>query len=945
MANQKFDLQLFYDKTNGGLSYIHEVYPQSVGCEDKSSKKFKIRVTEKSASTTLWRGSDNIYRVKDHGGDKAQNAIDLCMQEENLNFPQACEFLFSKYGLAENTPTILKPEVTFKESDQPAGSYDVNWITPTNLSVFAPFLTTETAAEYNLFEISSYEKVTKTKKIKIVTATDRYPIFGYKEDGFVKVYEPNCPKNDEYLLKHHFLGTKPARHVYGWSRLFKNVEFDRIVHLRELIQEAKRTGERVRGLEDELDELLYDSVIIATGGSDGLNLASLGYNVIWFNSESEQITSDEYYRLSLISKVVYNLGDLDATGVRQSVAVGMKFVDIKNIWLPENVNGSKLKDVRDWVSKHKNFELDKVQNLFKKILSNALEFRFWKWNSKRSAYTLDNKILLYFLKHSGFYLYKILQTTADSTKEIEDTRLIQITDNIVRVVSPRSIKNYVLQWLDDRFVDRAVYNMIIKSVYFSDNALLLLPEITLATDSATKDSQMYFFQNKVVKITADTIAAFSYKEVNTLVWESNIVKHDFKAANPFFAMAKDESNNFKIDIFDKSSNFFKVLIQTSRMYWRKDADNRGRDTKQFEITSANLTAEENAEQVLHLLNKMYITGYLLHKYKMKSRPWFVLGIDKKIGASIKDSNGGSGKSFLIESTQYLLKNIKFKDGKEMPKEDPKFMFDGVTAETDMVFMDDMVQNQDYNVVFSKTSGVFVANHKGGKIFTIPYDQSPKITGTTNYVPNDLSAALMRRLLAYQCSDYYHQESKEYAETRKISTDFNNRDLFDKDYPKADWNADFNFMLQCVQLYLSQPDMIKAPSESLVIRNLQQKIGDVMLKHCNEWFDEKDESGNYLYRDTWFPRKDMQDDYVSEAGKYAKTSTAHKDNLEDYCAMRGWTFTSKKLPYINPISGKRGSIENYFFNTSSTTPTPEITETQHFADFDDDDTEDIPTSSF
>ena len=78
MSNHAYELQPLWDVTNYGLDYIHEVYPDSVGCEDKKHKHFKVRATEKHASTSLFRGDDNVYRIKDHGDTKKpMNAVDL----------------------------------------------------------------------------------------------------------------------------------------------------------------------------------------------------------------------------------------------------------------------------------------------------------------------------------------------------------------------------------------------------------------------------------------------------------------------------------------------------------------------------------------------------------------------------------------------------------------------------------------------------------------------------------------------------------------------------------------------------------------------------------------------------------------------------------------------------------------------------------------------------
>ena len=95
------------------------------------------------------------------------------------------------------------------------------------------------------------------------------------------------------------------------------------------------------------------------------------------------------------------------------------------------------------------------------------------------------------------------------------------------------------------------------------------------------------------------------------------------------------------------------------------------------------------------------------------------------------------------------------------------------------------------------------NPKNNQSFTIPFEESPKIAFTTNYVPADFDPSSEARLLYMVFSDYYHQktEDNDYLESRSIRDDFG-KDLFSKTYSEEEWNQDLNFILQCVKFYLS-----------------------------------------------------------------------------------------------------------------------------------------------
>ena len=77
----------------------------------------------------------------------------------------------------------------------------------------------------------------------------------------------------------------------------------------------------------------------------------------------------------------------------------------------------------------------------------------------------------------------------------------------------------------------------------------------------------------------------------------------------------------------------------------KDANEAHKDLNPFGIASENLTEAENYEQELHLMNKIYCVGYMLHQHKRESESFIVIGTDYKGGNSVKGSYGGTGKSF------------------------------------------------------------------------------------------------------------------------------------------------------------------------------------------------------------------------------------------------------------------------------------------------------------
>lgn len=934
--NKPYNLQLLWEATNGGLDYFFEVYPDAVGKENKS-KHFKTH-NENTPSSTIGnkKSKEGVYTVYNHASKESCNMVDHVMKERNLTFIEACDFLFSKYGLSKSQAAIVKPITNWNnDTTKPIGSYKLNVAKKHHdYKAVVPFLTDEIAKQYNFVSVESFEAIkgvgeNKDKPTQLtVTATAEYPIYAYQFKDFSKIYEPKATKDQNgYSTKHHFLGTKPEKQIYGWDRLFSMVDLPMINMLLEDLKKAPSF--KKNSLAEKIEDYKLDSVIICTGGSDGLNVASLGYNVIWFNSEAEIITKADLYELQKIAKVIYYIPDLDKTGVKQAATMGLlseHHMDIKMLWLPESMKDNNKKDIADWVRSHKNVKLEVVQGLFKQMLTQAKEFKFWEWNDKRGTYTVNGNRLLMFLKHNGFHLYVDVLNSSDNKPKKEFT-FIKINENIVQSVESNEIKAFVLKWLETHFIDLKIQEVVLKSIFFNEkNSLLQLPVANIDTRSGGVAHQWYYFTDSAVKVTSSKIEKFSYKTINNLVWEKAVINKPFDVQKPHFTIAKTEGN-WTIDIHSKESKVFKVLINTSRVHWLKDADKDQDDTNEFNITSDKLSLEENLEQQQHLINKMYCIGFLLHKYNSPSKPYFVLGMDHAISESTADSSGGSGKSAIIKFAYPFVKNKKYKDGKEMPKENPQFAYDGVTAETELVFLDDLDRNQDLEILFGKTTSSLVANHKGGKIYTIDEEDLPKFAATTNFAPKNNSDSLERRLLDYQCSNYYHVANDKFEKTRKISDSFGGKNLQKSDYPANDWTNDLNFALQCLQFYLSQEEKVCAPATNKNIRIYQAKIGDEMRFHFDNYF----ENGANL--NCCFLRDDIQNAYKDEVGKFSKSSQKHKAGLLDYCKMNNWKFIPQKKKWVtNTLNGIPKSVEQYYIQTIGVPvveETPEPTENNLF----------------
>ena len=91
------------------------------------------------------------------------------------------------------------------------------------------------------------------------------------------------------------------------------------------------------------------------------------------------------------------------------------------------------------------------------------------------------------------------------------------------------------------------------------------------------------------------------------------------------------------------------------------------------------------------------------------------------------------------------------------------------------------------------------------------------------------------------SDYYHQKTEEndYLETRKVSSDFG-KNILPPYSTEDEWNADVNFLLQCLRFYLSvnqENVMITPPMANIIVRKNMAVMGDNFMEWASGYFSE------------------------------------------------------------------------------------------------------------
>jgi len=837
------DQQDILNATSGGLDIILRCYPQAREAQNKTDKRFKIRHEERTPSASLKQLDDGVWVVTDFGGDQVpRNGIQVYQKEENLSFREALVQLAGIYGVGEIKAEINKPEfekrpATAEEKEKDYYFETKDEIPDSNLAVLGPKVTREVCAKYNCYSLKSFTYI-KNREALINKATENYPIFLFDHGDFKKLYQPLNP-DKQYRFR--YVGDKPKDYINGLAQL-------RAAYEKYIDQQTKNMTD-----DDETGELKkLGEAIICSGERDALNVAGYGYYPVWFNSETAELSQKNYKAIMQCVEILYNLPDIDDTGIRAAINLGMTYLDIHHIMLPEALR--KFKDPRG--RSRKDF-LDYIEIYpkawdFKKLINVAKPMRFWTVNITKNGlrYGLSSANTRFFLQNNGFYQ---LENKNAKTGQM----FVHIDGHIVKEIQPKDIKGYLIDFCEKQYLNNEVLEIVLNTNRLSEATLTGLKQIELDFTDYEPDTQFLFFKNKVWKITKDGVFENRPGEVERYMWEEEVIDHNVKKLGDFFKITTLPEDSYDIEIRSHKSKFFNFLINASRIHWRKELEKEldalpeeeaevYRKKQKFSIDGILLTEEEILEQKLHLVNKIFSIGYLLHRHKSQSRAWAVFAMDNIVGEE-GESNGRSGKSFCYKSLKHFMKSVTLPGRNPKITENPH-LYDRVTEHTDYILVDDADLYLNFKFFFDSITGELIVNPKNNQSYEIPFEKSPKYCFTSNHALRNLDTSLSARILYTVFSDYYHErtENNDYRETRKIYDDFD-KELFEQEYTEQEWNADFNFFAQCLKFYLSVPAPLKInpPMGNVTLRNLLAIMGQAFKDWADAYFDPESENTNKL----------------------------------------------------------------------------------------------------
>ncbi|MCU0336407.1 MAG: hypothetical protein MUF12_00980 [Sediminibacterium sp.] len=911
-------------QTQQGLDIIAHFYPECLRCVDNRNAKFSIR-EEKTPSATLFCGEDGQWRVMDFG-DKSYSCFDLVMRELNCDFRECLRWIEitfniksdgfstkrkSDYSVHDATDEQeagtrtweIKEKITVKDCKHIFSKYTWEYMKGSDDDTSSKDFGDEKALKkainifekYNFFFLESLSivKINKEsgkKQIHTYKSNDDYPMCMFQEGDWQKFYTP-------YSQKHRFAyyGKKPKDYTFGLAYL------------------KKLYGD---GRDNKADE-----VIICTGGSDGLNIAALGYLPVWFNSETVKPSSVPFYDLKNLAWKVYNLPDIDQTGISKANELALHYLDIHTIYLPDELkrlksgkydedgNPKYCKDIKDYLNKYGFRD-------FKNLMVNAYPLRFWtstlSVDSKGEPKIVDGQevykytpqpiLMRNFLYKSGF---GIRVSGAGQIKNF-----VKVDKNIVRLVQASDMRRFIDDFLENRFMPWDLRTAFLRSKDVGDSTLERLPVLPLDFDDHDRDSQFMFFKNECWKVTRDNIEVIPAQKANRFVWENEVIcpkvwddaerkekEVDIKLLDSsIFRIFYNEQGNIDIEILRNDCTFLNFLINTSRVHWRAELEDR-LDTytgdkeqylidNQFKIDGELLTEDEINEQKQHLIAKLCCTGYFLHRYKDEANTYAAWSMDYVMRDSEK-SQGGTGKSLFGKSFFHLMQYTVL-DGRDRNLTQNKHIFENVTEDIDYMLLDDGAKYLDFNFFFSSVTSFMKVNPKGTKGFDLMFKDTPKLHISSNFPPMEADDSTLRRLWFLAFSDYYHYNaSGEYRQQRLPKDEFG-KNLF-QNFTPEEWNSFMNMSAECIRAYMNF-GKVEPPMHELMANTFRNKLGPNFMQWANFYFQPDNDTLNcYIHK------KQLFETYKMEVSSDITVNT-FKDKLVMYCRMKYWNLNPMEVKH-------------------------------------------------
>jgi|GEM_PF-587683 len=433
--------------------------------------------------------------------------------------------------------------------------------------------------------------------------------------------------------------------------------------------------------------------------------------------------------------------------------------------------------------------------------------------------------------------------------------LLKVSKNIVREVEIFNIKDFVIDYLkrldDKHFKDTSrikVIDSVIKGApqHFVQTFLEFLETRELEFLRDTKEKGFLFFSNCFVEISQSKISIRRYEELDGFIWDRQVI-------HKRFSIEKREA--------------------------------------EFERFIRNI-CKGDEQRVLSLQSAI---GYLLHNYKDSTNAKAMIFLDEKL---CDGAYGRSGKGLVAQAIGKLRKTIRL-DGRNF-NFSKNFSFQSVTLDTAIIEFNDVAKKFNFDKLFSIITDDITIEKKNQDEIIIPFHQSPKIIISTNYTIDGTDDSTLERQFVVEFSDHYNR-------TNKPIDEFGHR-FFDE-WNNEEWNAFHNYMIGCLQLYLS-----KGLSMCDHVNLEKKKLINSTSDEFAEYFSSIETGKEFLKKELFENfKKDYEEYSEMQLGKFTKW-------LKDAAKIKGINVTERKSGSDRFIllgnNGKSGRLDATFSNSQT-----------------------------
>jgi hypothetical protein len=177
-------------------------------------------------------------------------------------------------------------------------------------------------------------------------------------------------------------------------------------------------------------------------------------------------------------------------------------------------------------------------------------------------------------------------------------------------------------------------------------------------------------------------------------------------------------------------------------------------------------------------------------------------------------------------------------------------------------MDDVPKNFHFEALFSVITEGMTVEKKGQDAFLIPFNESPKISITTNYTIQGEGASHARRVFEVEIANHFNEN---YTPEEEFGHQFFS------EWTPEEWAKFDNFMIRCVQFFLKE-GLVESNKVNLEFRKFKNNMGIEFI----EFMESNNFDGSYINR------KNFRDKFDKSYPKVKLGAQSFNAKVRDYC---------------------------------------------------------------